>query len=71
MTAKEIAQQAKAAKPHVRYAYSTNDTTVVVWSNNRWVPVAGRILTGGFVALPYELLVNGQPVHANLEYVEC
>lgn len=70
IAAKELAEQAKAAKPNVRYAYSTNDTTVAAWSNDRWIPVAGRLLTGEFVPMSYELLVDGKPVGSRLEYIE-
>ena len=70
MSAKELAVKAKAAKPEVRYAYSTNDTSVAAWSNEHWTIVAGRILTGGFASIPVELLVNGIRFGADLDFVE-
>lgn len=68
MTAKQLAVIAKKAKPSVRYGYSTDDTTVGVYKDNRWIAVAGRILTGAFANLPYELLINGQNPTDNLTF---
>lgn len=70
MSAKELAQRAKAAKPNVRYAYSTNDSTVAAWSNDHWAAVAGRIISGGFVSLPFELLVDGKRITDTLHFIE-
>jgi len=69
MTAKELAIKAKDAKPDVQYGYSTNDTTVGVFKDNRWIAVAGRILTGDFASLPVEILVNGINPTDNLTFV--
>lgn len=65
MTAIELARQAKAAKPHVRYAVAENGGAVGAWNDalGRFQPVAGRsIADDRWYSMPYEVLVNGQPV---------
>lgn len=71
MTALELAQQAKRAKPHVRYAASVDGSTVFGWSteHGRWQRVAGLMLDGRWMSLEYELLINGEPL-PDLEKVE-
>jgi len=69
MTAKQLASQAKAAKPKVQYGYSTDDTSVAVFKDNRWVVVAGRILTGEFASMPVEIFVNGHNPTDDLAFI--
>ena len=68
-TAKELAVAAKQAKPDVSYGYSTDDSTVAVLKDNKWIAVAGRILTGGFASLPVQLLINGVNPVDKLDFV--
>ncbi len=68
-TAKSLAIKAKEAKPEVSYGYSTDDSTVGVFKDNRWIAVAGRILTGGFASLPVEVLINGVNPIDKLDFV--
>ena len=67
MTAQELANHAKQAKPHVRYAYGMahGGGSVAAWdaNKNRWVPVAGQLIgSGEWYSLEHELLINGKPV---------
>ncbi len=68
-TAKELALQAKEAKPSVAYGYSTDDTAVGVLKDNIWVIVANRILTGGWANMPVQLLINGECMADSMEIV--
>lgn len=69
MTAKELAITAKKAKPEVKYGYSTDDNSVAAFKHNRWIVVAGRILTGGFASMPCELIVNGHNPTDDLTFI--
>lgn len=65
VSAHELALQAIEGRPNVRYAYDAkSDAAVGAWveSMGRWVMVAGRLITGEWASMPYELLVNGEPV---------
>jgi hypothetical protein len=61
VTAQELAQQAHAARPEVIYQAASDGNSVAAWHEGRWIPVAGKLITGGWHELPYELLVNGKP----------
>lgn len=63
-TAHDIITQAYETQPHIRLAVSKSGDTIGSWSEekNRFVVVAGRYITGEWVSLPYELLVNGKPL---------
>lgn len=62
-TAQELADRAHAARPGVIYRAAKDGASVAAWSDGRWVPVASRIISGGWVSLPYELLINGKPAY--------
>jgi hypothetical protein len=68
-TAKELAEFAKRGRPHVRYAYDTQDSAVAAWAEDsdhgaRFVMVAGRTIVKSlpWVECRYEILVDGKPV---------
>ena len=61
-TALDIARAAKLAKPHIRYAASQDNSCVVAMDAGRWVRVAAHTIDGRWVSMPYELLVNGEPI---------
>lgn len=62
MTSIELARIAKAAKPHVRYAGTADDTSVVAWHDGRWIRVAGKLLNDRWASMEHELLVDGKPL---------
>lgn len=68
VTAQELAQQAHAARPNVIYQAATDGNSVAAWSSGRWVPVAGRLITGEWAELAYELLVDGKPAFDSAIY---
>lgn len=69
MTAKELAVHAKDAKPELIYGHSTDNNTVGVFKDDRWIAVAGRLLSGGFASLPVEILVNGHNPTDDLTFI--
>ncbi len=60
-TAQELATSAHAARPNVIYRAAADGNSVAAWHDGRWIPVASRIISGGWASLPYELLVDGEP----------
>ena len=62
MTAKQLAEKAKADHPDVRYAWADAAVGAFNAACGRFVVVASRLLTGEWVDVPFEVLVNGQPV---------
>lgn len=63
--ASRILREARQAKPHVRYVLNDKQTVIGAWSDalNRYVCVACVAITGEWVSMPYEILVNGEPMH--------
>jgi hypothetical protein len=72
MTAQEIVENARKAKPHVRYAAHKDGGAVAGWAESlgRFVIVASRAITGEWVSMPYELLINGSPCHTPADWIE-
>lgn len=72
MTARELLKIARDGRPNVRYAMHRNETAIGAWveDKGRFVVVAGKLLTGEWASLPYELLVNGAPMHKPEDWVE-
>ena len=66
MTAHELLRIAREGRPTVRYAMNAKGTAIGAWSDElgRYVTVAGLLITGTgqWASMPYELLVNGQPI---------
>jgi len=62
--AQHMLNQAQVAKPHVKYVLNDKRNIIGAWSStlNRYVCVASLSLTGEWVSMPYELLVNGEPM---------
>lgn len=65
-TARQWAEYAKQAKPHIRYAWDRDDTTVGAFDERlgRFVAVLARTICEDFpwITVNMELLVNGQPI---------
>jgi len=72
MTGEELLAIARKGRPNVRYALNRNGTAIAAWAEplGRWQVVAGKLLTGEWASLPYELLVNGEPVHKQEDWIE-
>ena len=63
-TPEKMLQIAKEGRPNVKYVLNDKKDAIGAWDVNqsRYVPVAGRLLTGEWVNLPVELLINNKPV---------
>ena len=64
MTAQELVEIAQRGRPTVRYRAHANGTAVGAWSeeHQRWITVAGLLLTGQWASMPVEILVNSKPM---------
>ena len=64
MTANELLQIARTAKPHIKYALNDRASVIGAWSNdhNDYVPVAALDLLGHWRDIPGQLYVNGKPM---------
>ncbi len=62
--AQAVLDRARKEKPDVRYVLNSERTVIGAWSESlgRYVCVACLALTGEWVSMPYEVLVNGQPM---------
>ncbi len=72
-TGPELLALARKGRPEVRYALHRDGTAIAAWvpSLSRWVVVAGQLIgMGEWASLPYELLVNGQPMHKQTDWNE-
>ena len=65
-TALDVIHQAYKDQPDLRLAVNANQTLIGAWDaqQGRFVPIAGLLITGGWVSCPYEVLVNGKPMCA-------
>jgi hypothetical protein len=66
MTSTELLAIARKGRPNVRYAVNTTDDSIAAWSESesRWVRVAGKMITGEWCDVPFEILINGEPMAA-------
>jgi len=66
-TAQEMLEIAQKGRPEVKYVTNDKGDCIGAWVDNlgRYVTVAGKLITGEWVSMPYELLVNGKPVPIN------
>lgn len=62
MNAAELVRLASEAKPHIHYRAHTNGTAVGAWNDRleRWVTVAGLLITGKWASMPVEILIDGK-----------
>lgn len=62
MTASELVKAIAPNNPGKRFAVSLNEDVIGVYSDeaNRFVSCASLSLTGEWVKMPYEILVNGK-----------
>ena len=69
MSGTELIAIARQERPGVRYLLSKDGKSIGAWSESlqRTVVVAAQDLQGRWVSLPYELLINGQPVQPEWE----
>jgi len=67
MTAQELLEIARQGKPGVKYVTDDKEQAIGAWNeeHGRYVQVAGLLVTGEWASLPFELCVNGEPVHHN------
>lgn len=69
MTANELLTIARKEKPHVKYTQNAAGNAIAAWSDNRWIPVAGLTITGHWIPIETELLVNGVPTWPNEKWI--
>jgi hypothetical protein len=69
MTAKQLAELAVKQKPHIAYAYNKGGNAVAAWQGGRWVMVAGFTIDKRWVSFPGELLINGEPMHKQSDWI--
>jgi len=64
MTAHELLKIVRKGRPEAKYVTNDKQNTIGVWVEDlgRYVAVAGKLLTGDWSEMPYELLVNGEPI---------
>lgn len=64
-SAQEIVERATRDNPGRHFAINHDESLIGVWSpdRGRYVAVASLAITGEWVAMPYEILANGQPMH--------
>ncbi len=62
MTAQELLAIAKEGRPEVKYVTNDKGDCIGAWSEKlgRYCVVAAKSITGEWVNMPYELLVNGK-----------
>ena len=65
-TAQEVIAQAYSEQPHLKLAVNEKQTVIGSWDNNlqRFVAVASLAITGEWVSMPFEMLINGKPMVA-------
>jgi hypothetical protein len=58
---REVIEQAYREQPHLKLATTAAENVIGAWSNElgRYVIVASLALTGEWVSMPYEILING------------
>ena len=66
MTGQELLTIARKGRPTVRYAITATGDAIGAWVEeyNRFVRVAGKLVTGEWVSLPVEILIDGRPIPA-------
>jgi hypothetical protein len=69
MTQAELLARARIDKPNVRYAGHRNGKSIAAWVG-RWVPVAGLGINNKWYAMTSKVLVNGEPIHKQEDWVE-
>jgi hypothetical protein len=59
--ATEVIARAYSEQPNIRLAVTPSGDVIGAWSNQlqRWVIVASLTLTGQWVSMEYEILING------------
>ena len=64
MTINELLATAFERNPGKRFALNAQKNALAVWSDRlgRWYQVAALAITGEWVSLPYQFLVNGKPI---------
>lgn len=64
ISADELLAIARKGRPNVKYALDKKRQAIGAWSDSlgRYVQVAGLLINGEWASLPFEVLVNGQPV---------
>lgn len=72
MTASNIIKLAISQHPNSRFAVHYSGLSVAGWDSTlgRWVPIAGKTITGKWCAMPYELMANGKPLHKQEDWRE-
>jgi len=62
---REMAEKLAAENPGKRLAYCSLTGSIGVWHDKtgKYYPSVARLITGEWVHMPYDILVNGQPVH--------
>ena len=67
ITAQEMLEMARDGRPNVKYVTNDKEDFIGAWVEDlgRYVAVAGKLITGKWMNLPHELLVNGKPVPVN------
>ena len=62
-TATALLARAKAARPTVDYRFNASQTAIGAWNTqlSRFQVVACQAITGEWVSMPYEVLIDGQP----------
>lgn len=72
MNADELLTIARRGKPHVRYARNRHGNAIAGFDEKlgRWCAVASLTIHGLWVSMPFELLVNGQPLHRQEDWLE-
>jgi len=70
-TAREIIHNTYAGQPELKLAESKSGACIGAWDvdQGRYVMVAGKALTGDWVTMPYELLLNGKPPVAAEDWI--
>jgi hypothetical protein len=61
-TVHEVIAQAYAEQPNLRLATTPKEDVIGAWSEQyqRFVIVASLTITGDWVSMPYEILINGE-----------
>ena len=70
--AEQLAVKLKTEAPEHRFAYASDGSSVAYWcdARQRWVDVAGRVLSGGWQGGLGDILVNGKPLNHRKTFVE-
>jgi hypothetical protein len=70
MTTAQVLAELRRARPNIRYAANKNDNAIAAWIEGRWIAIVSQLISGGWSSVPQEILVNGEPLYKQDDWVE-